>query len=244
MAKRDIFFDTKAGRTYLRVMAFLLIVLGLVLVVLGILLGIRGAKGFWQQLVMGVASIVAGVCQLLFLKKRKMQMTEPEPDTKPVAEAEPSPVPMAGEPDDVVVLDPTRPNEPDGAILVYRKEGVLVFDGKQIPIGKIVEGYVSNSNNNPYLPVAYHILLAMDDKNIVHIPAGQDFEWAQEALKQLQAAIAPQEEHRPYPRGAGLRMGPGGPETAAGGDCAPGIAPRPVAGRLTTKRPTASAQPD
>ena len=33
----------------------------------------------------------------------------------------------------------------------------------------------------------------MDDKNIVHIPAGQDFEWAQEALKQLQAAIAPQE---------------------------------------------------
>ena len=185
MAKRDIFFDTKAGRTYLRVMAFLLIVLGLVLVVLGILLGIRGAKGFWWQLVMGVASIVAGVCQLLFLKKRKMQMTGPEP--------EPSAVPMAGEPDDVVVLDPTRPNEPDGAILVYRKEGVLVFDGKQIPIGKIVEGYVSNSNNNPYLPVAYHILLAMDDKNIVHIPAGQDFEWAQEALKQLQAAIAPQE---------------------------------------------------
>ena len=73
------------------------------------------------------------------------------------------------------------------------KEGVLVFDGKQIPIGKIVEGYVSNSNNNPYLPVAYHILLGMDDKNIVHIPVGQDFEWAQEALKQLQAAIAPQE---------------------------------------------------
>ena len=97
------------------------------------------------------------------------------------------------EPDDLVVINPTRVNEPDGAILVYRKEGVLVFDGKQIPIGKIVEGYVSNSNNNPYLPVSYHILLGMDDKNIVHIPVGQDFEWAQEALKQLQAAIAPQE---------------------------------------------------
>ena len=193
MAKRDIFFDTKAGRTYMRVMAFLLIVLGLVMVVLGILLGVRGAKGFWWQLVMGVASIVAGVCQLLFLKKRKMQAPEPEPDTKPVAEAEPSPVPLSGDPDDVVVLDPTRVNEPDGAILVYRKEGVLVYDGKQYPIGKIVEGSVSNSNNNPYLPVAYHILLVMDDKNIVHIPVGQDFEWAQGALKQLQAAIAPQE---------------------------------------------------
>ena len=51
MAKRDIFYDTKAGRTNLRVMAFMLIILGLVLVVLGILLGIRGAKGFWWQLV-------------------------------------------------------------------------------------------------------------------------------------------------------------------------------------------------
>ena len=45
MAKRDIFFDTKAGRTYMRVMAFLLIVLGLVLVVLGILLGVP----FWAN---------------------------------------------------------------------------------------------------------------------------------------------------------------------------------------------------
>ena len=112
-----------------------------------------------------------------------MTMREFLYDTKPLPE----------EPDDLVVINPTRINEPDGAILVYRKEGVLLFDGKQIPIDKIVEGYVSNSNNNPYLPVAYHILLAMDDKNIVHIPAGQDFEWAQEALKQLQAAIAPQE---------------------------------------------------
>ena len=112
-----------------------------------------------------------------------MAMREILYDTKPLPE----------EPDDLVVINPTRINEPDGAIRVYRKEGVLVFDGKQIPIGKIVDGCVSNSNNNPYLPVAYHILLGMDDKNIVHIPVGQDFEWAQEALKQLQAAIAPKE---------------------------------------------------
>ena len=64
-----------------------------------------------------------------------MAMREFLYDTKPLPE----------EPDDLVVINPTRVNEPDGAILVYRKEGVLVFDGKQIPIGKIVEGYVSNS---------------------------------------------------------------------------------------------------
>ena len=192
MAKRDLFYDTKGGRTYLRVMAFLLIVLGLVLVVLGVLLGVRGAKGFWWQLVLGFSSIIFGLCNLAILKKRPMQApVEPETtgETAPVTE----PIPPAEDPDEVVVLDPTRVNEPDGAILVYRKEGVIVFDGKQFPIDRIVEGSVANSNNNPYLPVAYHILLAMDDKKLVHIPAGQDFEWAQEALKHLQAAIAPQE---------------------------------------------------
>ena len=220
MAKRDFFYDTKGGRIYLGAMAVLLLVMGLVLLVLSILIKIRGADFFWQTLVMGVGSIVTGVCQLIVLKRRKQQApkgtdttveaasetkpeteSEPTPVTEQVAEPEPTPatetepsaVPLAGEPDDVVVLDPTRINEPDGAVLVYRKEGVLVFDGKQIPIGKIVDGCVSNSNNNPYLPVAYHILLGMDDKNIVHIPVGQDFEWAQEALKQLQATIAPQE---------------------------------------------------
>ena len=86
MAKRDIVFDTKAGRIYLGAMAILLLVLGPVLVVLAILIKVRGADFFWQTLVMGVASIVAGVCQLLFLKKRKMQAPEPEPDTKPVTE--------------------------------------------------------------------------------------------------------------------------------------------------------------
>lgn len=192
MAKRDLFYDTKAGRTYLGVMAVLLVVLGLVLLVLSILLGVRGVKSFWFQLVLGISSIIFGFCNLAILKKRPPQAPkdtagEPSPVT------EPGPVQLPGEPDEVVLVNPTRADEPDGAILVYRKEGVLLYDGQQIPIDKVVEGYVANANDNPYLPIAYHILLAMDDKKIVHIPAGQDFEWAQEALKQLQEAIAPRE---------------------------------------------------
>ena len=197
MAKRDFFYDTKTGRALLGGQTVVLLIVAIVLVVLCISrlvnpqgTGNTGRTLFW--LVLGLIMIFSAIMGLIILKRRKPQAPEGT-DTTGEAAPEPSPVPLAGEPDDVVVLDPTRPNEPDGAILVYRKEGVLVFDGKQIPIGKIVEGSVSNSNNNPYLPVAYHILLGMDDKNIVHIPVGQDFEWAQEALKQLQAAIAPQE---------------------------------------------------
>lgn len=209
MAKRDFFYDTKTGRALLGGQTVVLLIVAVVLVVLCISrlvnpqgTGNTGHTLFW--LVLGLIMIFSAIMGLIILKRRKPQAPEetdtsgeaapePEPGTKPATEPEPSPVPLAGDPDDIVVLDPTRVNEPDGAIQVYRKEGVLVFDGKQIPIGRIVEGSVSNSNNNPYLPVAYHILLAMDDKNIVHIPVGQDFEWAQEALKQLQAAIAPQE---------------------------------------------------
>ena len=96
---------------------------------------------------------------------------------------------MGREPDDLVIVNPTRAYEPDGAILVYRKEGVLVYGEKKIPIDKIVDAFVININSNPYLPAEYYLRLNMEDKTFERIPAGLDGEWAQEALKQLQEAV-------------------------------------------------------
>ena len=198
MAKRDFFYDTKTGRTLLYGLTFLMLIVADVLVVLCFLRLLnpqktegRGQVIFW--LVLGILMIFAAGVHFLVLNNRRLQARKENKAGETAPVTEPVSVPLPEAPDEVILVNPTRADEPDGAILVYRKEGVLVFDGQQIPIGKIVEGSVSNSNNNPYLPVAYHILLVMADKNIVHIPAGQDFEWAQEALKQLQAAIAPQE---------------------------------------------------
>ena len=198
MAKRDFFYDTKTGRTLLYGLTFLMLIVADVLVVLCFLRRLnpqktegRGQVIFW--LVLGVLMIFAAGVHFLVLNNRRLQARKENKAGETAPVTEPVSVPLPEAPDEVILVNPTRADEPDGAILVYRKEGVLVFDGQQIPIGKIVEGSVSNSNNNPYLPVAYHILLVMADKNIVHIPAGQDFEWAQEALKQLQAAIAPRE---------------------------------------------------
>ena len=125
--------------------------------------------------------IVLAVIGLIYLILRKRSKAPKEPDTKPVA--------LPAEPDDVVVVNPTRANEADGAILIYRKEGVLVYNGKQIPLAQIVDAFVINVNDNPYIPAAYHIQLNMEKGKAVRIPAGNDAEWAQEALKQLQEAL-------------------------------------------------------
>lgn len=115
----------------------------------------------------------------LILKRRS---TDPKaPDTKSV--------PLPAEPDAQVIVNPTRANDPEGAVLVYRKEGVLVYNGTQIPLDRIVDAFVVNANDNPYIPAAYHIQLNMEKGKAARIPVGMDAEWANEALKQLQEAI-------------------------------------------------------
>ena len=189
MAKRDFIYDTKAGRIFTVVLAWVLIVLGVVLLVLGVGAG-REYEGFWWTLFMGLASIVFGICNLNILKKRKMQAPEETAqDEAPETAPAPAPDPLPGEPDELIVVNPTRANEPDGAILVYRKEGLLVYGDKRIPIDKIVDAFVININSNPYLPAEYYLRLNMEDGKFERIPAGLDGEWAQEALKQLQEAV-------------------------------------------------------
>jgi len=194
MAKHDFIYDTKAGRIFTVVLAGVLIVLGVVQLVLGVWAG-REYEGFWWTLFMGAASILIGICSFIFLKKRKMQAPgETAPATEETApETSPEPVldsrSLPGEPDELIVVNPTRANEPDGAILVYRAEGVLVYEDKKIPIDKIVDAFVINNNSNPYLPPEYYLRLNMEDGKFERIPAGLDGEWAQEALKQLQEAV-------------------------------------------------------
>ena len=99
-------------------------------------------------------------------------------------------IPLPAEPDAQVVVVPTRANDPDGSVLVYKKEGVIVFNGIQIPMDKLVDAFVVNVNENPYIPAAYHIQLNLRDHQFLQIPAGNDAGWAAEVLKHLQEACA------------------------------------------------------
>ena len=185
MAKRDFIYDTKAGRTFLGVLAVLLLVMGVILLVLSVLLGHGGKEGFWQTLVLGVSSIIFGLCNLIVLKKRRPRTAQ---DVGAAEEAAAASVPLPPEPDDVVVVNPTRANESEGCVLIYRQAGVLVFGEGRIPLDMVTDVSISNVSN-PYLPNAYHLLLMLSNGQVAHIPAGQDGEWANEALIQLREAI-------------------------------------------------------
>ena len=189
MAKRDFIYDTKAGRISLGVLAVLLMVMGVMLLVLSVLLGHGDKEGFWQTLVLGVSSIIFGLCNLIVLKRRRPRAAQ-DVDAAEEAAAEPADasVPLPSEPDDIVVVNPTRASEPEGCVLIYRQAGVLVFGDGRIPLDMITDVSISNVAN-PYLPNAYHLLLKLSNGQVAHIPAGQDGEWANDALVQLRDAI-------------------------------------------------------
>ena len=134
----------------------------------------------WISIALLFVLAVAGLILLALRKRSKNTAPKEQPKT----------VTLPAEPDAQVVVNPTRANEPDGSVLVYRKEGVIVFDGVQIPMDKLADAFVINVNDNPYIPQTYHIQLNLGNGRSVRIPAGNDAEWAGEALKQLQAACA------------------------------------------------------
>lgn len=187
MAKRDFIYDTKGGRISLAIIAVFLLLMGIVLLVLSMLLGRADKDGFWQTFILGTASIIYGVCNLIVLKKRPPRVLLDD-DVADVLETITEPTRLLQEPDELIVVNPTKANDPEGSILLYRKEGVLVFGDKQIPLDMITDVSMKNVSD-PYILGAYHLLLVLSNGQVVHIPAGQDREWANEALIQLRDAV-------------------------------------------------------
>lgn len=130
-------------------------------------------------LLLGILVLVFCICGFIVLSRKKKN-----PAPAPAEE----PVPALGEPDGLVVIDPTRPDDPKGAILLYRREGLLVYDGIRIPVAGIKDVSFINASN-PYLPEAYHLLLGMQDGQVLHIPAGNDRTLAAELAGQLRELI-------------------------------------------------------
>ena len=187
MAKRDFIYDTKGGRISLAIIAVFLLVMGIVLLVLSMLLGRADKDGFWQTFILGTASIIYGVCNLIVLKKRPPRVLLDD-DVADVPETITEPTRLPQEPDELIVVNPTKANDPEGSILLYQKEGVLVYGDMQIPLDMITDVSMKNVSD-PYILGAYHLLLVLSNGQVAHIPAGQDREWANEALIQLRDAV-------------------------------------------------------
>ena len=97
-----------------------------------------------------------------------------------------------GEPDDMIVVNPTRGNESTGVILVYEQQDLLIVNGEPLDKSDIKD--VSFSNYAvPFTPNDYRIIIttSLPVRDVIRIPmgAGNDAEYAKEVVRQIRMAL-------------------------------------------------------
>lgn len=103
---------------------------------------------------------------------------------------------IKGEPDDVIICDPTRGNEAEGAVIIYKSggkdnKGEIIYEDVTLNIADIVDITVKNVAI-AYLPNDYSLLVSTTDtkhKNL-QIHTGTDAMWAEDVCKQLISALS------------------------------------------------------
>ena len=181
MLERDQVCESKTGRISAWIISLFVLVMGLIVVIVSL---IHFSDMDTDILIPGCMGIVFGVIGIMSLKrKQKAPMDDLE-------EVSPGyiPEPLEGEPDEQIVVSPTRINESTGSIFVYRDKGILVYNGVQFPLDSISDVSFNNVAPNPYVPGEYHILLILKDGRVLHIPAGMDRIYAQEVAMKLRDA--------------------------------------------------------
>ena len=132
--------------------------------------------------------LIYGVVLLLYKRNKKAQwLIDGDPSDKETLDTL---IAQYGQPDDVVVIDPSRANEPFGVILVYRSGRFLIAAGKRIPFDSITSISAKNSAT-PYTVGQYQILINTNDKLLgtLHLNAGYDAQFATNAATQVLHAL-------------------------------------------------------
>lgn len=91
-----------------------------------------------------------------------------------------------GEPDDVLLLDVTRSNDPIAVILVYRD--FLVAEGKRIERDTITDVTFNNAAN-PYMGTDYQLVIktTVPERPKIKLPIGSDPDHARDITTRLAA---------------------------------------------------------
>ena len=100
-----------------------------------------------------------------------------------------------GNPDVVVVVDASRGNEPDGAVLVYDAGGMdgggfFVYDGMVVSKKSVADVTFHNAAL-PYVANAYYVVVSTKGEKAkkIHIYAGNDVIWAREVCEEIKKCI-------------------------------------------------------
>lgn len=91
-----------------------------------------------------------------------------------------------GEPDDSVIINASKANEPAGIILIYVKGDFLIVDGEKISMTDII-GVSAKNMATPYTVGEYQIIFStrIKGRELIRVNAGYDAVWAGEAVGQI-----------------------------------------------------------
>ena len=97
---------------------------------------------------------------------------------------------LNGEPDDVILLDPTRGNDARGVILVYMERRWFIINGEGISFDDI-EDVTFNNTSVVYSQDSYQVVIKLkqESPSCLYLPVGYDREWATQVVKEIRQLI-------------------------------------------------------
>lgn len=95
-----------------------------------------------------------------------------------------------GDPDDIIIVNATRANETDGAVLVYQKERFLVAAGVKVHFSDVVE-ITFHNDQHVYAMPDYVVVITthLKDHETICLSAGQDVEWAGNVVAEIKEKV-------------------------------------------------------
>lgn len=142
-------------------------------------------------LVTTIVGILIKKCFKLFVGEQPLEAPgQPYVSPTPRSDLDSS-IMSYGEPDDVIVIDPTKANETKGSILVYHSKGTLVYDNISID-KKAITSISFHNTAIPYSPDDYEIIIktTLENHPELFIRTGNNISWTQEVLGQIKSAIS------------------------------------------------------
>ena len=142
-----------------------------------------------NSLILSIVLLAVFICMVVLLEWRRNRRLKAK--EKPVTSVDEL-IARYGEPDDIIVVNPTQGNRSDGSILVYKEKKMLVVNSEEVPMNQITDVAFSNYAN-VYLPSDYliQIFTTLPDKDIIRISVGtgESPVYAKEIVQQIKQAI-------------------------------------------------------
>lgn len=97
---------------------------------------------------------------------------------------------LYGEPDDVILLDPTRGNDAQGVVLVYMERRWFIINGETVPFDDI-EDVTFNNTTIVYDQDSYQVVIKLkgEQPKYFYLPVGYDRSWAVQVVKEIRQLI-------------------------------------------------------